>query len=293
MSEEESVCGGPQTTGIIFDRKEFSTNDGPGVRETVFLKGCPLRCVWCHNPEGFSPNPQLMVQKGACSECGSCRKACTQPVCTACGTCIAVCPLRLRRVSGETVTASQLAEQIRVNASIYAGMDGGVTFSGGEPLAQPEFLKAVCDLLPGVHKVVETSGFAPPDIFRTCVSLFDLVLIDIKHMDSDRHQELTGAGNAQILSNIRRLDAMHVPYIVRIPVVPGHNDEPWNFDRAAAFLRSLSGLFRVELLSANPMAGAKYVSLGLSEPEHMMRTQRQVLEDAARRLGGIPVRILS
>ena len=145
--------------GVIFDLKQLAVFDGPGIRQTVFLKGCPLRCRWCHNPEGLSPHPQLMVG-ASCTHCGRCRAVCRHESCVACGECVPVCPLRLRHIAGETVTAEELAERLRRDSAYYAACGGGVTFSGGEPLMQGEFLLEVLEQIPEMHTCIETSGYA-------------------------------------------------------------------------------------------------------------------------------------
>jgi len=251
--------------GVVFDVKGCAVHDGPGLRQTVFLKGCPLRCRWCHNPEGLSPAPQLMVSAG-CTHCGACAAVCPTPgACTACGACAVVCPLRLRRVAGDRVDASALAARLLRDAPFYAAAGGGVTFSGGEPLLQAGFVLAVCARLPGVHKALQTCGFADAGTFEAVASSMDFVMLDLKLMDGAAHKRWTGQDNASILANAAWLAKRGVPWAARVPLIPGVSDTPGNLEATAAFLRSLSGssLQRVELLPYHLTAGAKYAMAGM------------------------------
>ena len=248
-------------TGIVFDIKEFSVFNGPGIRQTVFLKGCPLRCRWCHNPEGLSVHPQLMVSASACTHCGKCSALCQQETCTACGACVARCPQNLRRIAGEKMTARQLADTILKDAAYYAGCGGGVTFSGGEPLLQADFLLEVLDLLPGIHTAVQTSGYAEEEVFRAVVSRLDYVMMDLKLMDSERHRQFTGVPNEKILKNAEYLLQSGVPCRIRVPLIPGVNDTEENLRATAVFVARHPA--PVELLPYHQTAGAKYPMVGM------------------------------
>ena len=250
--------------GTIFDLKEFAVHDGPGIRQTVFLKGCPLQCRWCHNPEGISPAPELMAAKNGCTHCGWCKMECESPQqCTACGRCVSVCPMRLRRVAGERITAQELAKRLNENAAYYAKAGGGVTFSGGEPLFQAEFvLEALSFLEEGTHTAVETSGFADRETFMTFCRAFDLIMLDVKAVDDEVHRQFTGVSNGRILENARMLAAGDTPFIIRIPVIPGVNDNEGHFRGVAELLAGAKRLERVELLPYHQTAGAKYAMLG-------------------------------
>lgn len=266
------------TRGVIFDIKEFSINDGPGVRQTVFLKGCPLRCEWCHNPEGLEASPQLLVRYGECVHCGLCRAVCRHDTCVACGECVTVCPKRLRSVCGETVTAQELAEKLSKNAGIYAGMQGGITFSGGEPLMQPQFLLETMRLTRGSHRAVETSGYAPRDVFLSVAEEADLIMMDLKLVDPQLHRRYTGVDNTSILSNLALLKQGSTPFIIRIPLIPGVSDSAQNLRDAARMLSGVRSLQYVELLPYNRLAGAKYGMLGKSY-EPGFDTQRSLNVD--------------
>jgi len=249
--------------GVIFEVREFCLHDGPGIRTTVFFKGCPLRCAWCQNPEGLSFEPQLLVNAARCDRCGACLRACPSPdACTACGACVAVCPQGCRRVCGRRVTAEALAAELNAKTAFFQAYGGGITFSGGEPLAQPDFLVELAGRLRPVHLVVETSGYAAPDAYRRAVAEVDLVLQDLKHPDPGQHLRFTGAYPQPIFENLAWLKASGRPFIARIPLIPGVNDAPETLARFAELLRGPSGLQRVELLPYHLTAGAKYALVG-------------------------------
>ncbi len=285
--------------GVIFEVREFCLHDGPGVRTTVFFKGCPLRCAWCHNPEGLSREPQLLVSAAACTGCGACEKVCplggsAQPrppdprffhsvegeaapsrcqsgdpsrayrpeACTACGACVAVCPQGCRRLCGRRVDAADLAAEVRRHEAFFAASGGGVTFSGGEPLAQVAFLEALAACLRPVHLALETSGFAAPETYQRAARSVDLMIQDLKHPDPAAHLRYTGGELAPILANLAWLKASGRPFIARIPLIPGVNDAPDTLEGFAELLAGRSGLTGVELLPYHLTAGAKYALLG-------------------------------
>ena len=219
-------------TGIIFDIREFTVHDGPGIRTTVFLKGCPLRCAWCHNPEGMTSHPEWMESRGG------------------------------KRLVGRTCSSADLAALLNRQVSVLRLNHGGLTFSGGEPLAQAAFLAEVIALLDDVHVVLDTSGYAPAADFQLVAERCDLIHYDLKLIDAARHREFTGVDNAPILANLRRLAALQVPYVIRVPLVPGVTDTEDNLSAMAATLRGLPGLVRVDLLAYNRAAGAKFNALG-------------------------------
>lgn len=248
-------------TGMIFDVKELGVHDGPGLRTTVFLKGCPLRCMWCHNPEGLTMSKQLSVRENACTHCGACRKPCNHADCRPFGRCLHVCPQGLIKVVGEEVTARELADRLLRN-KMFWGEKGGVTFSGGEPLLQAEFIHEVLDLLGDVHCAVETSGYADPDTFLALIRRMRLVYMDLKLADDGLHRKYTGVSNALILKNLEQLRASGIPCVIRTPLIPGITDTPSNL----AAIKELAGGLVRELLPNNAMAGAKYELLGLKFP---------------------------
>jgi pyruvate formate lyase activating enzyme len=232
-------------TGLVFDIREFSVHDGPGIRTTVFLKGCPLACQWCHNPEGQSRQPQVI----------------RAPV--------------GERIAGEEYTAQALASLLNKQAQILRASEGGVTFSGGEPLLQSEFVREVIDRLDGIHVLLDTAGYASEAAFRRVVERSQLVYFDLKLIDPQAHRHYTGCANAPILHNLRVLSGLGVPFVIRVPLVPGVTDTDANLTAIAETVRGLSGLIRVDLLPYNLAAGAKYEYLGMKfEPDY---TERQAL----------------
>jgi pyruvate formate lyase activating enzyme len=247
--------------GIIFDIKEMSINDGPGIRTTVFFKGCPLRCRWCHNPEGLSFDIEIKESGAPCLQCDLCRKPCDHEDCQLVGRCLHVCPQGRLKLCGQRVSASELASTIKKQESFLMS-HGGVTISGGEPLAQPDFLLELMEHLKPLHLAVETSGYASQAVFQSMCGLADLVMIDIKMMDPEKHGQWTGVSNKQILENITWLKQQEKNFVVRIPLIPGVNDDSENLGATAEFLSGAKALKQVELLPYNTMAGSKYASVG-------------------------------
>lgn len=258
------------TTGIIFDIKEMALYDGPGIRTTVFFKGCPMHCTWCHNPEGLSPHPQLMTATNNCIHCGKCIAACPSQgsACTLCGKCISACPLHLRRICGVRQSAGVLARRLLKDDSYLRKYGGGVTFSGGEPTMQPAFLLELISLIPGMHKCLETCGYCSQDIFRSIIQKMDYIIMDLKLIDSQKHIFYTGVDNKRILKNLSFLKQSGKPFTIRIPVIPGVNDDEENYAATAGLLAGSLRLERVELLPYHATAGAKYPMAGLAyKPE--------------------------
>jgi len=247
--------------GIIFDIKEFAVHDGPGLRTTVFLKGCPMSCVWCHNPEGLSGEPQLMVREKACHHCGLCRLGCSHPDCRPFGRCLHICPQGLLRVSGEVLSAQALAGRIQEHGALLA-QNGGVTFSGGEPLLQAAFLQEVLDLTAKIPAALETAGYAPPEVFAPLIRRMQMVYFDLKLADEQAHRHFTGVSNRPILQNLEVLRQSGVPCTVRTPLIPGITDSEENL-RA---IRGLVGDLPWETLPYNDLAGAKYAMLQMRFP---------------------------
>lgn len=249
--------------GVIFDIKEFTVHDGPGSRSTVFLKGCPLRCSWCHNPEGMKAEQQLLYQERLCSHCGRCHVPCAHSECRPFGRCLHACENGCLTVSGETVTADALAERLLGQAGLLKRLGGGVTLSGGEPLQQADFVCELADRLGGaLHKAIQTSGYAAPDVYRRVIERFDYVMQDIKLADGRLHREYTGVDNSRILENIEWLKQSGKEFVFRIPLIPGITDTEENLKA----ISELVGDNRTELMPYNEFAGAKYRMLGMRYP---------------------------
>ena len=249
--------------GLIFDIKEFALHDGPGIRTTVFLKGCPLRCAWCHNPEGLSPRRELFLKQNGCTQCGLCRRPCTHADCQGLGRCLHVCPRDLVGVAGQEWDASALADHLLQHADFFKSTGGGVTLSGGEPLLQADFCAELLTHLCGrVHTAMETCGYADADTFSRVTSLCDFVYMDIKLANREQHIRYTGVDNARILENASRLQASGIPHAFRTPLIPGITDTQDNLDA----IRAIVGDSSWEQLAYNPLAGAKYGSVGKEYP---------------------------
>ncbi len=245
--------------GTIFDIKEMAVHDGPGVRTTVFLKGCPLRCLWCHNPEGLSAKPQLMFKEAKCVKCNLCFKPCNHPECKPYGRCLHICPHNCLVITGRTVSAEKLTIELIKGAEILGDSFGGFTFSGGEPLMQYDFLLSMLDKLKDYNLCIETSGYAKSDVFKQVIEKLDFVIMDIKLADAEMHKKYTGVGNAQILENFGILKNSGKPYIIRTPQIPGITDTKENLSE----IKKIIGNSAWEKIPYNEMAGAKYKMLGL------------------------------
>ena len=254
--------------GIIFDIQRNSYVDGPGTRTTVFFKGCNLRCSWCHNPESWRKEKQLLFYRDKCAHCGACREVCGQKEgeCTLCGSCAAVCPNGAKQICGEEITAPELLKKLSRDRRFYDASGGGVTFSGGECMLQIEFLEQILLLCKqtGIHTAVDTAGNVPWESFEKILPYTDLFLYDIKAMDPAVHKRYTGTDNARILENLSRLLERGASLWIRIPVIPGVNDSPDEMERIKAFLRAYPKPEKVELLPYHPMGEHKYAAVGRS-----------------------------
>ena len=245
--------------GVIFDIKEMAVHDGPGIRTTVFFKGCPLRCRWCHNPEGLTSKPQLMYKESRCLHCGLCKIPCTHPECQPFGRCLHACPDNLLSVAGRTVSTEELAAELKKSAEPLGDNFGGFTFSGGEPIMQPEFLISLAEELKGFNLCIETSGYAQPDVFTSVIEKLDFIIMDIKLANTETHKKYTGVGNETILANFEALKKSDKPYLIRTPLIPNITDTKENLSA----IKSLIGESNWEQLPYNTMAGAKYKMLGM------------------------------
>jgi pyruvate formate lyase activating enzyme len=261
--------------GRVFDVQRFSVHDGPGIRTTVFLKGCPARCLWCHNPESQSFAPEVLVVEARCVSCGTCRAVCPHGapppgsgLCAACGACVDACPTGARRLAGRETSVEEVMEDVLRDRVFYEESGGGVTFSGGEPLAQPAFLRELLEACrdAGIRTAVDTCGFAPRERLMALAPLVDLFLFDVKLVDDARHRALTGLPVAPILENLRALAAVHGRVWIRIPVVPGHTDAEDDVAATASLVAGLAGVRQVSLLPYHRTGAAKARRLGRDYP---------------------------
>jgi len=275
--------------GLVYNIQRFSIQDGPGIRTTVFLKGCPLDCWWCHNPESQDAAPQVMVAQDRCIRCGECRKACPQGLageCGRCGRCADACPTGARRMVGRRMTVEQVLEEIGQDRVFYDESAGGVTVSGGEPLAQCEF---VIELLrgcrrEGIHTALDTCGFAPQARLLEAACLADLVLYDVKLVDEARHIRYTGVSNRAILENLQALAAVHGNIWVRVPIIPGLTDDAANLDAVRELVGRLRVVRKVCLLPYHATGEGKFRQLGRPYRVGAVRApSSQVVEAIARR----------
>ncbi|OGD22242.1 MAG: hypothetical protein A2W03_09095 [Candidatus Aminicenantes bacterium RBG_16_63_16] len=264
--------------GLIFDIKKYSVNDGPGIRTTVFFKGCPLRCPWCHNPEGQSFLQEIMLRPARCiAGCRECLAACAPSAltmtedslaldklkCDLCGRCAAVCPAGAIEIVGRKLDADDVVAEIEKDRVFYEESGGGVTFSGGEPLAQADFLAGILDACRarGLHTTVDTCGYAPPEAVSLVAGRADLFLFDLKVMDEKKHDDLTGQPNGVILENLRRLVHLRQRVAIRLPLIAGVNDDEANLRATAAFLRALGTVTDISLLPYHGLGRDKYRGL--------------------------------
>lgn len=254
----------------------YSIHDGPGIRTVVFLKGCPLTCWWCHNPEGQDAAREIVFFQSKCQRCGRCLAVCPHQAicpetfrtlrdrCVVCGACVDACRAGARGSAGRTITVSELLAEIKRDTIFYDESGGGVTFSGGEPLVQAVFLKealAGCKAL-RIHTAVDTCGYAPRETLLSVCDYVDLFLFDLKVMDDGRHQRYTGVSNALILENLRLLDDLGRDIAIRVPLIPGLNDDEENLRKTAEFVSSLKRVPCVHLLPYHEIGVDKHARLG-------------------------------
>jgi pyruvate formate lyase activating enzyme len=263
----------------VFDIKRYSINDGPGIRVTVFFKGCPLNCLWCHNPESISPKIQKLFTASKCIGCGECCRVCPvqackltpqgivtdEGLCILCGQCAEVCPTLATEMSGQYRSVEELVEVIEKERPFFDQSGGGVTFSGGEPLLYPEFLINVLDVCgeKNIHRAIDTSGFAKLETLLKVAEHTDLFLYDLKMIDSVKHKQYTGVDNQLILSNLKALAETDVDIQIRIPLIGGVNDDAESVKSSAAFIAALGGPLKgVSLLPFHDVARGKDLKLG-------------------------------
>jgi len=274
---------------LVFNVQKCSIHDGPGIRTLVFLKGCPMRCLWCANPESQEYGLEIAETESRCIGCNACMEECPRGCivrredgrgmidrsrCDLCGVCTEACYARSKRFVGEARSVAELTEAIARDRTYYTNSGGGVTFSGGEPLTHPEFLLEAarsCKEL-GISVAVETCGYADYDDFAPALAYIDDIFFDVKHVDSQRHRQLTGKGNEKIIENLLKISASGHSMTVRVPVVPGCNDETENLEGIARLAASVPGVREVELLAYHALGEHKYAMLGREYPLKGLQT---------------------
>jgi pyruvate formate lyase activating enzyme len=291
--------------GVVFNLQHYSIHDGPGIRTTVFLKGCPLKCLWCQNPESQDSHSLLFFTSGKCTGCGACVEACPNGAieligkksktdrdrCTGKGECVSVCPSEARSIIGREMTAEEVFEDIKTDGIFYRNSGGGVTLSGGDPVFQPDFSIAILKLCrsDGIHTALETCGFLEWHELKNILEHTDLVLYDIKHMDSARHKAYTGVTNEMILENAEKIHRdLKLPIYPRIPLIPGYNDSPENLKRTAEFIATkLDANNRVYILPYHRLGETKYTQMERRmtptiplPSDQQLETARQIFESA-------------
>ena len=269
-----------QTEGWVLNIERYTLHDGPGIRTTVFLKGCPLRCLWCSNPESQLSRPELVYFDDKCTACGHCLDVCPQdaiiqetpgaPVtilydrCDGCGECVDYCVYEALTLAGERMTAGEVVEIVARDLPFYQHSQGGLTISGGEPFNQPDFASAILRLAQekGIRTAIQTSGQAPRSSVEKLLPYLDLVIFDIKHVDSQAHKALTSVPNEQILSNLSYINSTGTPIVLQIPLIPGLNDSVENLDQVAELVGSLESVQGLSVLAYHTLGLTKYRCTG-------------------------------
>lgn len=276
--------------GLIFDIQRFSIHDGPGIRTIVFLKGCPLSCKWCSNPESQSLKPVIMYQEMNCIHCGRCISACkkgaisisnkgfiNRDICTACGECVNVCPASALTLKGKKMTVEQVIKELKKDATNYRRSGGGITLSGGEPLVQSDFSKELLKACraQGWHTAIETTGYGSPENIEKVFPYIDLALMDIKNVNSDIHKQFTGISNEIILRNAARISEI-TKMVVRVPVIPKFNSSEESILEICKFVRNLKNIDTIHLLPYHTYGENKYKLLGR---DYLMKESRNLYSD--------------
>ena len=298
--------GSGNKKAIIFNVQRFSTEDGPGIRTTVFLKGCPLTCLWCHNPEGISPRPQLLWFETRCIGIRDCLKACPEEAleltpqglkidrdrCTVCGLCEEACPAAALEVVGKEWSQEDLLVEVKKDESFYRTSSGGITLGGGEPMSQAGFVAPFLERCKAedLHTALDTSGIAAWSLYEKVLPYVDLLLLDLKQMDPEAHEKMAGVKLEPILENARKLGKSGLPVWVRTPIIPGHTDTIENVRAVARFVaQEMPDAERYDLLAFNNLCSAQYERLGmdfpLKEAELVRKEEMEAFRAAAEQEG--------
>lgn len=268
--------------GLIFNIERFAVHDGPGIRTLIFFKGCPLRCLWCDNPESFCMSKEVAYYQNKCAHCNQCLKICPQnailqndtrsqtdrTACDNCMLCTKICPTGARKVIGEFMTIEDILRVVKRDSAFYKKSRGGVTLTGGEPLMQNVFVEQLLKRLrsDGIHSAIETTGYDKWSILKRVIDNVDLLLYDIKHMNPKKHKNYTGVSNTIILENIRKIDHTGIPLIIRVPIIPRYNDSISNIEAVTKLADTLKNCKEIHLLPYHRLGISKYTYLELKYP---------------------------
>jgi len=294
--------------GVVFDIQRFSIHDGPGIRTTVFLKGCHLHCFWCQNPEGINLKPEIMFFPDRCIGCGQCLVVCPQGAhviregvhvylrekCVVCGKCTETCYAGALVLTGKLMTVDEVMREVLKDKIFYEISKGGVTLSGGDPVVQRDFSRAILERCKaeGLHTAIETAACCKWEYLATLLPVTDLVMMDIKHLNPEKHREVTGVSNELILENAQRLARTDKPLIIRVPVIPTVNDTPEEIGAIAEFVQSFPNLQYLELLPFHRLGESKYHALGLSyQASRFKSPSRRKMKELAEEAGKFGVRV--